>query len=222
MPRSKRRAENDKVSIMWSSATIIFHLYSFWAFNYYITPPPGKTISLHCILANLNSLTQPLFNIDGKNEEYLERRNRCIDPDFLIPYDRPFICEYNKKRGHEYVSKCCKDKDLCNEGLDLQLATPIKSSYTNSTTDSSLGSLGKSDINSSLPLSLTVLLPACLVVTLLLISLGILALICRRKDSVRIKCLCFECVHRGGARSTLSLNGGSSSGRYTAQSGDTR
>ena len=171
---------------------------------------------------DLNTLTQPLFNIDGKKEEYLDFGLRCIDPDYLIPYDRPFICEYNKKRGHEYVSKCCKDKDLCNKALDLQLTTPIKSSDSNSTTDTSLGSLGKSDINGSLPLSLTVLLPACLVVTLLLISLGILALICRRKDSVRIKCLCFECVHRG-ARGTyaLSLNGGSSTG-ITGQSGDSR
>ena len=215
MPRSKRRAEKGQVSIIWASATIIQGFYNFWADQYL------KTTSIHPILAHLNALTQPLFNIDGKNEEYLDFGLRCIDPDFLIPYDRPFICEYNKKRGHEYVSKCCKDKDLCNKALDLQLHT-IKSSDFNNTTDTSLGSLGKSDINGSLPLSLTVLLPACLVVTLLLISLGILALICRRKDSVRIKCLCFECVHRGGARSTLSLNGGSSTGRYTAQSGDTR
>ena len=33
---------------------------------------------------------------------------------------------------------------------------------------------------------------------------------CRRKDNVRIKCLCFECVHRGETgTSGLNLNGSS-------------
>jgi hypothetical protein len=47
---------------------------------------------------------------------------RCVDRQYLIPPRRPFICEHNLKRNHTYVNKCCDDKDLCNQDLNLTLA----------------------------------------------------------------------------------------------------
>ena len=46
----------------------------------------------------------------------LRESHRCLDPQFLIPPNRPFMCEYNKKR-RDYVNKCCKNEDFCNFNL---------------------------------------------------------------------------------------------------------
>ena len=149
-------------------------------------------------------------------EEYVDHVFRCIDPDFLIPKGRPLICEYNRHNNHTYVAKCCKDKDLCNGALNLKLANP--NGVVDPSPDPTSSSLGTSNIDpsidtdgaSTLPLSLTVLLPSCIISGLLLLALFLLVFMCRRKDNIRIKCLCFECVHRGetGA-SGLNLNGSS-------------
>jgi hypothetical protein len=47
---------------------------------------------------------------------------RCVDSAFLIPPQRPFVCEYNRRRNHTYVIGCCRDGDLCNERLNLTLS----------------------------------------------------------------------------------------------------
>jgi len=47
---------------------------------------------------------------------------RCVDRQFLIPPGRPFVCEHNLRRNHTYVNKCCHDRDMCNERLNLTLA----------------------------------------------------------------------------------------------------
>ena len=155
-----------------------------------------------------------LLKTGTHTEEYVDYVFRCIDPDFLIPAGRPLICEYNRHNSHTYISKCCKDKDLCNADLNLKLA-PITNVQPNSNPSSTTGSSFNSSVNlphsnGSLPLSLTVLLPSCIIAALLLFALFILAFIFRRKDIVRIKCLCFECVHRGATgNSPLNLNGSS-------------
>lgn len=150
------------------------------------------------------------------SEDYVDHVFRCIDPDFLIPKGRPLICEYNRHNNHTYVAKCCKDKDLCNGALNLKLANP--NSVVAPSPDPTSSSLGPSNVDpsvdtggaSALPLSLTVLLPSCIIAGLLLLALFIIVLMCRRKDNIRIKCLCFECVHRGETgTSGLNLNGSS-------------
>ena len=142
---------------------------------------------------------------------------RCIDSDFLIPKGRPLICEYNRHNNHTYIAKCCKDKDLCNDQLNLELAAPNIDIEPRSgpTTTPEGGSPENSSIAAdsstpSLSLSLTVLLPSCIISGLLLFALFILVFMCRRKGPTRIKCICFECVHRGETGSSrLNLNGSS-------------
>ena len=161
-----------------------------------------------------------LFNLPlilgSHSEDYVDHVYRCIDPDYLIPKGRPLICEYNRHNNHTYVAKCCKDKDLCNGALNLKLANP--DGVVAPSPDPTSSSLGPSNVDpsvdtggaSALPLSLTVLLPSCIIAGLLLLALFILVLMCRRKDNIRIKCLCFECVHRGETgTSGLNLNGSS-------------
>ena len=83
---------------------------------------------------------------------------------------------------------------------------PTSSSLGSSNVDPSIDTGGAS----TLPLSLTVLLPSCIISGLLLFALFFLVFMCRRKDNIRIKCLCFECVHRGETgTSGLNLNGSS-------------
>ena len=155
------------------------------------------------------------FDLGIHTEEYVDHVFRCIDSDFLIPKGRPLICEYNRHNNHTYVAKCCKNKDYCNNALNLKLApnidvapSPIPGLTFGTTDESSVQS--DSNTSSTLPLSLTVLLPSCIISGLLLLALFILVFMCRRKDNVRIKCLCFECVHRGETgNSGLNLNGSS-------------
>ena len=152
-------------------------------------------------------------NIGAHTEEYVDHIFRCLDPDFLIPRGRPLVCEYNRHNNHTYIAKCCKDRDLCNGDLNLKLAPIIDVDAgpdPSATVESKINSSLNSDLNGSLPLSLTVLLPSCIIAGILLFALFILAFICRRKDNIRIKCLCFECVHRGTTgTSALNLNGSS-------------
>jgi hypothetical protein len=50
---------------------------------------------------------------------------RCMDKLYLIPPERPFVCEYNHNLNHTYVNKCCKDGDFCNRRINLTLAPPL-------------------------------------------------------------------------------------------------
>ncbi len=60
----------------------------------------------------------------------VDRVTRCIDSMYLIPPQRPFLCEFNHRQNHTFVSKCCKDSDLCNKDSILKLA-PLPPSMSN-------------------------------------------------------------------------------------------
>ncbi len=49
---------------------------------------------------------------------------RCVDAAYLIPPERPFVCEYNRRQNHTYVSGCCgkAEGDLCNQRMNLTLS----------------------------------------------------------------------------------------------------
>eukprot|EP00095_Tigriopus_kingsejongensis_P006114 snap_masked-scaffold98_size375582-processed-gene-0.0 protein:Tk06114 transcript:snap_masked-scaffold98_size375582-processed-gene-0.0-mRNA-1 annotation:"activin receptor type i" len=54
----------------------------------------------------------------------VDRVERCMDPEFLIPAQRPFVCEHNQHRNHTYKNACCRENG-CNRGLDLSLGTHL-------------------------------------------------------------------------------------------------
>ena len=97
-------------------------------------------------------------NKDGS----IDKVTRCLDKAYLIPKERPFICEYNLNQNHTYVNKCCKDQNFCTRNLDLSLGVmPIKT-----------------DMNSMILLAVAI--PIC---TALLILLPALYLYRRKKVS---------------------------------------
>ena len=49
------------------------------------------------------------------------RIDRCVDADYLIPRQRPLICEYNRHRNYSYISACCDNHNLCNSQTLLPL-----------------------------------------------------------------------------------------------------
>ena len=49
------------------------------------------------------------------------RIDRCVDADYLIPRQRPLICEYNRHRNYTYISACCDNQSLCNSDQLLPL-----------------------------------------------------------------------------------------------------
>ena len=49
------------------------------------------------------------------------RIDRCVDADYLIPRQRPLICEYNRHRNYSYISACCDSHSLCNSQALLPL-----------------------------------------------------------------------------------------------------
>ena len=90
-------------------------------------------------------------NADSK----IVQRLRCLEPHEAIPPGRPFICEYNRRNAHKYVSQCCSDRDYCNSHLELVL----------NITEENSSSHGSSSSTSTSP---EVLLPVILTVVLLL------------------------------------------------------
>ena len=63
-----------------------------------------------------------------KKEENQEIRKefRCIEQSYLIPPQRPFLCEYNQRQDFKYVSECCNNQDYCSRRLNLSLnAWPV-------------------------------------------------------------------------------------------------
>lgn len=63
------------------------------------------------------------LSLKQKNDK-VDRVTRCVDKTYLIPPQRPFICEHNQKQTDLYISLCCKDSDFCNSNSSLALSTP--------------------------------------------------------------------------------------------------
>ena len=123
----------------------------------------------------------------GANNGEVVRSTRCIDKNFLIPIERPFVCEYNLRLNHTYISACCKDKDYCNADLQLRLA-PYKGEGTTSKPGGSTGgSNGRFESHEasfpslSLPQVVAVLAAFLLVVSLSFVAL--LSVFCRKRAS---------------------------------------
>lgn len=61
-----------------------------------------------------------------KDEDGLQERTmRCLQPEQALPKGRPFLCQYNRKLSHKYVSECCSDRNYCNMFLNLVLNTTL-------------------------------------------------------------------------------------------------
>ena len=69
-----------------------------------------------------------LKRIRGKRSGKLRivRIDRCVDADFLIPRQRPLICEYNRHQNHTYISACCDNHNLCNSAQQLPLRSVMQ------------------------------------------------------------------------------------------------
>ena len=92
---------------------------------------PATTSALVCSCDD-RYCTTPTCETDGVCFASLKREKdgsvtrgvRCVDKHYLIPPQRPFVCEYNLRNNHTYVAGCCGDTDLCNDALRLRLAEP--------------------------------------------------------------------------------------------------
>ena len=98
-----------------------------------------------------------------RDPEKIEKSFRCLDQAFLIPPQRPIVCEYNHNQNHTYVSKCCKGSDFCNIEMDIQLA-PLPTSASAGSKDQAGGSEGF-EIN--LQILLAIAIPVVILVFLL-------------------------------------------------------
>jgi len=69
------------------------------------------------------------IRLKRSDETKVVRIDRCVDADYLIPRQRPIICEYNRRHTHSYVSACCDSHNLCNseQNLPLKLGEMVKS-----------------------------------------------------------------------------------------------
>lgn len=108
-----------------------------------------------------SSLVRKRDNKTG--QELLDRVDRCIDRAYLLPPERPLLCEYNRKQSHKYVSRCCKDKDFCNRDLILELS-PVPESAQ----QTGEGGTGGHQWNDT-TLVLAILVPICCILFAILI-----------------------------------------------------
>ena len=102
------------------------------------SPPPSLGL-LECD-CDPRYCSQPTCQTDGvcfvsltrsrRDPAEVVRSRRCIDKTFLVPIERPFVCIPSLKLNHSYVSKCCKDGDFCNRGIELKLAPPKEGDWT--------------------------------------------------------------------------------------------
>ena len=102
------------------------------------SPPPSLGL-LECD-CDPRYCSQPTCQTDGvcfvsltrsrRDPAEVIRSRRCIDKTFLVPIERPFVCIPSLKLNHSYVSKCCKEGDFCNRGIELKLAPPKEGDWT--------------------------------------------------------------------------------------------
>lgn len=83
-----------------------------------------------------------IFTVRRLKSGKIREKLQCLDRKYMIPPERPFICQYSKKRKHEYLSGCCKTEDFCNVNLNLTLEGAGESKYSvksseNQSTDNS-------------------------------------------------------------------------------------
>ena len=95
---------------------------------------------------------------------------RCLEPHLLVPRGRPFICEYNRRNSHKFVSACCSERNYCNENLNLVLN--ITESELKAENDNLTNYYGSTQ---------EILLPVILSSVLLLIFISVLLFIRLRK-----------------------------------------
>ena len=90
---------------------------------------PSCENSNYCTVENGGQCFASLYRTDDDNGGAVEvtRRMLCLTPDQLLPPGRPFICEYNRRQTHKYISGCCQDGDFCNAHLQLVLNITEKS-----------------------------------------------------------------------------------------------
>jgi len=108
---------------------------------------------------------------------------RCLEEKMLMPKGRPWICEYNRRNSHKFVSACCSERNYCNENLNLVLNITETEKYGEITYD-----YGSKDV----------LLPAILSGVLLLAFISIALFIRLRKK--------FTSTHTSPRRSKIDSN----------------
>ncbi len=103
---------------------------------------------------------------------------RCMDELYLIPRERPFVCEYNHNQNHTYVNKCCRDGDFCNRRLNLTLAPPKDDPLRPPNLYGHPSGIGNHQGAGAFPENLTYLHVAVIVALPLLLLCVVFALLC--------------------------------------------